>query len=51
MDSTLMCAAVVGREVNVISAFSADGHSDAYRLQVLTDTCEAVPPAFVVWLT
>ena len=44
MDSTLMYAAVVAGEVDVISAYSTDGRIAAFDLLVLDDSRSALPP-------
>jgi osmoprotectant transport system permease protein len=49
-DSTLMYPAVVGGQVDVISAFSSDGRIAAFDLLVLKDPLQAFPPYDAVLL-
>ncbi|MFQ5607864.1 MAG: ABC transporter permease/substrate-binding protein [Candidatus Zixiibacteriota bacterium] len=44
MDHSLMYAAVAADEVDVIAAYSTDGHIAAYKLRVLDDPHQALPP-------
>ena len=44
MDASLMYQAVVGGQVDVISAFSTDGRIAAFDLVVLEDERGAIPP-------
>jgi len=44
MDHSLMYAAVAEDEVDVIAAYSTDGYIAAYKLRVLEDPKQALPP-------
>lgn len=50
MDHSLMYAAVAQKQVNVIAAYSTDGHIAAYKLVVLEDPKQALPPYDAVLL-
>ena len=50
MDHSLMYLAVAEKEVDVIAAYSTDGHIPAYGLKVLADPKGALPPYDAVLL-
>lgn len=50
MDHSLMYAAVAENQVDVIAAYSTDGHIAAYNLVVLQDPKQALPPYDAVLL-
>ena len=50
MDNTFMYGAVVGGEVDVITAYTTDGRIDAFDLVLLEDPLGALPPYDAVLL-